>query len=78
MLIRVRPGSAREHRRYRQKADEAQYHVQSGIAKLALQVKSSGDEFRDAVGRPFYHFHDAINCYDSFSSEDDVHSQSFW
>ena len=53
MLIRVSPGSARDHRKVRRAEDVGQYRVQRGIARVALEAKAEGKELRDSGGRPF-------------------------
>ena len=55
MLIKVKPGSAREHQKLRQADSDAQYRLQRGMALSAREVKATGQAAVDAGGRPLYH-----------------------
>ena len=55
MLIKVKPGSARDHRKLRQQESEAQYRLQRGIALSAREVKATGQVAVDAGGRRLHY-----------------------
>ena len=61
MLIRVSSGSARDHRKERQRNDDAQWRTQRGIALAALQVKTTGKPMLDGHGNPLYYANGASN-----------------
>lgn len=65
MLIRVKdregPSERKARREWSEGTSEAQYRIQAGIAKAALEVKATGRVMRDGGGRPFHYANGAAN-----------------
>ena len=61
-LILVKPGRDRDPKLKKLEA-ESQYHLQAGIAKVALKTKATGEQKLDARGKPFYYSNAAASGF---------------